>query len=71
MSVFPSLEEKSYEELENRLFDAVARGDVRAMLNDEIVPKAHIAVYLRLYARATTDQEPHTLPPNLALNTTI
>jgi hypothetical protein len=68
MDFFPSLEGKTYEELEERLFEAVARGDVRGMLNDEIVPKAHIAVYLSLYARASPDQDPNTLPPDLALN---
>jgi hypothetical protein len=38
------------------------------MLNDEIVPKAHIAVYLNLYARASPDQDPHTLPPDVQLS---
>lgn len=50
------------------LFDAVSRGDIKAMLNDEVVPKAHIAVYLSLYANAPPQQEPNTLPPNLALS---
>src|SRR5829696_195710 len=68
MEYFPALKGATYEEMQKRLFDAVSRGDVRGMLREEIVPKAHLAVYLRLYARATTDQESHTLPPNLALN---
>jgi hypothetical protein len=68
MDHFPTLKDATYEELQKRLFDAVSRGDVQAMMNDEIVPKAHIAVYLDLYARSTPDQEPNTLPPDLALN---
>ncbi len=68
MDFFPSVKEQAYEALQKLLFDAVSRGDVRGMLNDEIVPKAHIAVYLSLYAQATTEQEPNTLPPDLSLN---
>ncbi|RZP17938.1 MAG: hypothetical protein EVA34_11050 [Erythrobacter sp.] len=68
MDFFPSVQEQTYEALEKLLFDAVSRGDVRAMLNDELVPKVHIPVYLSLYARVTDEQGPHTLPPNLALN---
>lgn len=68
MDAFPSLSDRSYEENQKLLFDAVARGDIRGMLNDEIVPKAHIGVYLGLYARATPEQEPNTIAPDLALN---
>lgn len=68
MEFFPAIRDKSYEELRKLLFDAVARGDVRVMLNDEIVPKAHIGVYLLLYARATPEQEPNTLAPDIDLN---
>lgn len=68
MDFFPSVKGQTYEAMQKLLFDAVSRGDVRGMLNDELVPKAHIGVYLNLYARATTKQEPNTLPPDLALN---
>lgn len=68
MGHFPSLEGREYDEIQKRLFDAVSRGDIRGMLNDEIVPRAHIGVYLALYSHATPDQEEHTLPPNLGLN---
>jgi hypothetical protein len=56
------------DELERRLHEAVKRGDVRLMLNDEIVPKAHIGAYLSLYGRASPDQKPHILPPDVQLN---
>lgn len=68
MDFFPSVKGQPYEALQKHLFDAVSRGDVRGMLNDEIVPKAHIGAYLGLYARASGDQEPNTLPPDLALS---
>lgn len=68
MDFFPSLKGQSYEKMRKLLFDAVSRGDIRAMTNDEVVPKAHIAIFLGLYARATLDQEVHTLPPDVALN---
>ncbi len=68
MDYFPALKGRSYEAMQEVLYDAVLRGDVRGMLNDEIVPKAHIAMYLSLYAKATAEQEPNTLPPDLSLN---
>jgi len=68
MESFPSIKGQSYERRQKLLFDAVARGDIRGMLNDETVPKAHIGVYLRLYGHAAPEQEPNTLPPDLALN---
>ena len=68
MEFFPSLKGHSPAELQRLLFDAVARGDVRGMLNAEVVPKAHIGAYLSLYARASLDQEPNVVPPDLALN---
>ena len=68
MDFFPSLKGREYTAMQKLLFDAVSRGDIRGMLNDEIVPKAHIRVYLSLYAHAPPEQEAHTLPPNLALN---
>lgn len=68
MDYFPSIKGQSYEGRQKLLFAAVARGDIRGMLNDETVPKAHIGVYLRLYSHAAPEQEPNTLPPDLALN---
>lgn len=68
MDYFPSLEGRSYEAKQKILYEAVSRGDVRGMLNDVVVPRAHIAVYLDLYSHIATDQEPNTLPPDLALN---
>ena len=68
MDFFPSIKGQPYEAMQKLLFDAVSRGDIRGMFNDEVVPKAHIGVYLSLYARATPEQEPNTLPPDLALN---
>lgn len=68
MDYFPAIKDQSYETMQKLLFDAVSRGDVRGMLNDEVVPKAHIGVYLSLYARATAEQQANTLPPDLALN---
>lgn len=68
MEYFPSLAGAPIERLQRLLFDAVARGDVESKLNDVEVPREHIAVYLSLYARAKPEQEPYTLPPDLALN---
>jgi hypothetical protein len=68
MEFFPSTKDLKIPELEKLLFEAVSRGDIRGMFKDEIVPKVHIGVYLSLYAQAYPDQEPHTLPPDLALN---
>lgn len=68
MDFLEGTKDQPYEGMQKLLFDALSRGDIRAMLNDEIVPKAHIAVYLRLYAHATPEQEPNTIPPDLALN---
>lgn len=68
MDYFPASKGQSYEVMQKQLFDAVSRGDVRGLLNDEIVPRAHIAVYLSLYAQLTLGQEPNNLPPDLALN---
>ncbi|MFZ1775193.1 MAG: hypothetical protein WAT78_14700 [Rhizobiaceae bacterium] len=68
MEFFPATKDQPYELMQKLLFDAVTRGDVRAMFNDEVVPKAHIGLYLTLYAHATPEQEPNTIPPNLGLN---
>jgi hypothetical protein len=68
MDYFPSCKGVDYAGMAKQLFDAVSRGDIRAMLDDELVPKAHISIYLSLYARATPEQELHTLPPDLAIS---
>lgn len=68
MENFPAIKGKPYEAMQKLLFDAVSRGDVKGRLNDVIVPKAHIGIYLSLYTRAATEQNPYTLPPDLALN---
>jgi hypothetical protein len=68
MQYFPAIKDQPFEAMQTLLFDAVSRGDVKGMFNDVIVPKAHIGLYLRLYAQATPEQEPNTLPPDLALN---
>jgi hypothetical protein len=68
MPFFLSTKGLPYNELSRRLYEAVKRGDVRSMLNDVIIPKAHIGAYLTLYTYATPDQEPHTLPPNVQLS---
>jgi hypothetical protein len=68
MEYFPALKGADYATRSAQLFNAVSRGDVQVMLNDAIVPKSHIAIYLSLYARATPDQEPNTMPPDLAVN---
>ena len=68
MDYFPSMNGHKYETMRQLLFDAVSRGDVRGMLNDEVVPRAHIAVYLSLYSHAATGQEAGVIPPDLALN---
>lgn len=68
MELFPALKGKSLPSLDELLFNAVSRGDIRAMLNDEIVPKVHIGIYLALYARSTPNQEPNTLPPDLQVS---
>lgn len=68
MDFFPSLNGLEYAEMEQRLYDAISNGDIRTMLEDEIVPKPHIAIYLSLYQHAFPDQEPLTLPPNLGIN---
>ena len=68
MDHFPTIKGQSYEAMQKLLHNAVYRGDVKAKLNDVVIPKAHIAVYLNLYARVAIEQEPSTLPPDLALN---
>lgn len=68
MDRLPSMEDKTFEEMQKLLFDAVCRGDVKVMLNDEVVPRAHVTTYLSLYSLANSDQEPNTLPPNLMVN---
>lgn len=68
MESFPKVEGQSYEARQKLLFNAVSRGDVKAMLNKVVVPKAHIGVYLSAYAKVPPVQEPNVLPPDLLLN---
>jgi len=68
MDYFPAIKGKAYEHMQKLLFDAVSRGDIRAMLNSEIVPKAHIETYLRLYAYGAPPLEENQLPPDLSLS---
>jgi hypothetical protein len=68
MIYFPSLVSENYEQLERMLYEAVKRGDVKVLLNDEIVPKEHIAIYLNLAAKAFPEDGPYTLAPDLGLN---
>lgn len=50
------------------LWEAVNRGDVRVLMNNEIVRKAHIGTFLLLYRRACPDQPPYTLPPDIGIS---
>ena len=68
MEFFPALTGKGIATLEELLFNAVSRGDIRTMLNGEIVPKAHIGIYLALYVRSAPNQGPYTLAPDLQIN---
>lgn len=65
---FPAFDDADYSTRQQALHRAVSRGDVRTILNDELVPKAHILIYLALYARASVDQDAHVLPPDLSVN---
>ncbi len=68
MTSLPSLEGLNCDECDKLLWEAMRRGDVRGMLNDVIVPKAHIETYLLLYRAACPEQPPFTLPPDLGVN---
>ena len=68
MEHFPAINGQTCEAMQKLLFDAVSRGDVKGSLNNTVVPKAHIGIYLSLYARAATEQNPYALGPDLALN---
>jgi len=65
---FPAFDDADYSTRQQALHHAVSRGDVRTILNDELVPKAHISIYLALYARMSVDQDAHVLPPDLSVN---
>ena len=65
MDFLSALNGQTYEEMERRLYEAVARGDIRSMLNDEVVPRAHIGAYRGLVARASVDKKPNSLPSDL------
>lgn len=68
MTSFPALEGLDTDKCDKLLWEAMHEGKVRALLNDEVVPAAHIGAYLVLYRAACPDQPPYTLPPNLGVN---
>ena len=68
LELFPAFKDTDYCGRQQAVHDAVARGTIQTMLNDELVPKAHIAIYLNLYARANSDQDAHVLPPDLLIS---
>lgn len=68
MTSLPALDGLDCDQCDKLLWEAMQRGDIRAMLNDVIVPAAHIEAYLLLYRAACPDQPPYTLPPNLGVN---
>lgn len=68
MTSFPSLDGLDCEECDKLLWEAMQRGDVRAMLNDVTIPKAHIETFLHYYQAACPDQPRYTLPPSLGVN---
>jgi hypothetical protein len=55
------------ERLHELLFEAVCRGEIRAMLNEVVVPKEHIKVLLTLYVYCA-NQSSNKLPTDLALS---
>ncbi len=67
MKVFPNLQGRTSESLEELLFQAVSRGDIRGKLFDAVVPKPHIKVYLTLYLHCA-NQIRNKLPSDLALS---
>ncbi len=67
MDFFSHIKSKSYQESEKLLFDAVASGAIKGMLNNEVVPKAHIGIYLSLYSQDKGNPQGNVLPPDLAL----
>jgi hypothetical protein len=67
MDSFPSLRERTSEELHELLFQAVSRGKIRAMLNEAVVPKAHINVILTFYIHCA-ELARNSLPADLALS---
>lgn len=68
MSCLPQLKQKTFDELEQLLHAAVERGDIRILMADVEVPKAHVKSWLGLYARACPDQPAWTLPPDILLS---
>lgn len=64
----PSFKKCDVEECDKLLWEAINRGDVRVLMNDEIVHKAHIGTFLLLYRRASPDQPPYTLPPDIGIS---
>lgn len=68
METFEGTKDNTFEENEKLLFARVSNGDIRSMLNDEIVLNAHIAVFLQTYAKANPDQNAFVLPPDLRIS---
>lgn len=67
MEVFPRLRGQTRKSLQELLFQAVSRGDIRGMLYEVVVPKAHIGVYLTMYLHCT-NQSSNIVPSDLALS---
>ena len=68
MNSLPSLTGKNVDECDELLWEAINRGDVRVLMNDEIVHKAHIGIFLLLYRGGSPDQPPYTLPPDIGIS---
>lgn len=67
IELFPTRTGRPLESFNEQLFQAVARGDIRGMLRDVIVPKAHIQVYLTLYLHCANLRS-NELPSDLTLS---
>lgn len=68
MEGFSALKGTEYQALQDLLFDAVSRGDVRVLLNDVVVPKAHIGIYLSLFLRSSPEPQLREIPTDLTLS---
>jgi hypothetical protein len=64
----PNFKNCDVDKCDELLWEAVKKGDIRVLMNDEIVPKAHIGTFLVLYRRACPDQPPYTLPPDIGIS---
>jgi hypothetical protein len=68
MTSLPALDGRNVDDCDELLWEAVKRGDVRVLMNDVVVPKAHIAYFLILYQKACPEQPPFTLPPDIGIS---